>query len=165
MQGLTRHPVFSAACNTSSRRRPPPTQPDTAAQPRSTPSCGECHPSAETSASDIYSLGGLLCELLTGDVPLQATADMSLRAHHLQSPAPSLRARRAGIPVEVDELVTLMLAKDHQLRPTAEMVYEALCPSQPGPGRGTTKSATRRGLFADRSWPRQGPARSLPMGR
>jgi serine/threonine protein kinase len=83
---------------------------------------------AVTSASDIYSLGCLLCELLTGDAPFNATAGMPLRAHHLQSPAPSVRARRGDVPASIDGLVSSMLAKDPQARPSAESVYEALLP-------------------------------------
>jgi tetratricopeptide (TPR) repeat protein len=51
-----------------------------------------------------------------------------LRARHLQSPAPSVRARRADIPAGINELVASMLAKDSQARPSAEAVYDELIP-------------------------------------
>lgn len=54
-----------------------------------------------TAASDVYSLGCLLCELLTGDPPFHGTPDVSLRARHLQSSAPSMRERRADVPADV----------------------------------------------------------------
>ena len=81
-----------------------------------------------TSASDIYSLGCLLCELLTGEVPFHATTGISLRAHHLQSSAPSIRALRPDVPQAVEELVTSMLDKDPRSRPSAESVYTGLAP-------------------------------------
>ncbi len=49
--------------------------------------------------------------------------------------APSARSRRAGVPVELDTLVSSMLAKDPGARPTAAAVYEALLPwTTTGPG-------------------------------
>jgi serine/threonine protein kinase len=83
---------------------------------------------AVTSASDIYSLGCLQYELFTGDVPFHMTTEVPLRTHHLHSPAPSVRARRADVPAVVDELVSSMLEKDPQARPSAKSVYEALLP-------------------------------------
>ena len=81
-----------------------------------------------TSASDIYSLGCVLLELLTGDAPFFATPDMALRSQHLSAIAPSARSRRGDLPVELDTLVSRMLAKDPSYRPTAETVYETLLP-------------------------------------
>ncbi|MGH3767445.1 MAG: protein kinase domain-containing protein, partial [Pseudonocardiaceae bacterium] len=81
-----------------------------------------------TAASDVYSLGCLLCDLLTADPPFHGTADISLRARHLQSPAPSIRERRADVSADVDALVAAMLAKEPHVRPSAEAVYDALVP-------------------------------------
>jgi serine/threonine protein kinase len=122
----------------------------------------QCLGQAVTSASDVYSLGCLLCELLTGDVPFQGTTDAPLRAHHLQSPAPSVRARRADIPADVDALVASMLTKDPQTRPSAEAVYEALVPltSPPADPQAGTTAATRRARSAGRCWPRPSAASS-----
>jgi serine/threonine protein kinase len=94
----------------------------------------QCLGQAVTSASDIYSLGCLLHELLTGDVPFRETADIPLRSHHLHSPAPSTRAQRPDVPANVDALVESMLAKDPLTRPSAEEVYEALLPLASAPG-------------------------------
>jgi serine/threonine protein kinase len=98
----------------------------------------QCLGQPVAAASDVYSLGCLLCELLTGDQPFFETESMPVRAHHLQTAPPSVRARRPGVPEEIDALVTWMLAKDATGRPSAEAVYTALLPfasaEPPGPG-------------------------------
>jgi uncharacterized protein (TIGR04141 family) len=48
-------------------------------------------------------------------VPFLATADTPLCSHHLKTPPPSARSRRAGVPTELDGLVSSMLAKDTDL--------------------------------------------------
>ncbi|SHT77706.1 serine/threonine-protein kinase [Mycobacteroides abscessus] len=88
----------------------------------------QCLGLAVTSASDIYSLGCVLFELLIGDVPFVASPNVSLRAHHLQSPPPAASSRRNGIPADIGDLVTAMLAKGDRDRPSAETVYETLLP-------------------------------------
>jgi serine/threonine protein kinase len=103
----------------------------------------QCLGQAVTSASDIYSLGCLLFELLTGDVPFHDTANMSLRAQHVQSPAPSVRERRASIPTDVDALVASMLAKKPAARPSAETVYEVLEPLTSEPGGASEGDESR----------------------
>jgi serine/threonine protein kinase len=81
-----------------------------------------------TAASDIYSLGCLLFEVLTGDKPFVPTTSMPLRAHHVQTPPPSARSARANVPVPIDALILAMMAKEPAERPSAEDVYGALLP-------------------------------------
>ena len=88
----------------------------------------QCLGQAVTSASDIYSLGCLLFELITGDVPFQGTTDVPLRVHHLRSSPPLMKTRRADVPEILESLVASMLAKDPPIRPSAEAVYGALLP-------------------------------------
>ena len=109
-----------------------------------------------TSASDIYSLGCLLLELLTGDVPFLGTADMLLRTHHLHSPAPSARSRRDDVPEAVDTLVSSMLAKDPHARPSAKQVYEALLPWTT---EGTSDGDRSRDPTRPFRWPLLAPAK------
>jgi Protein kinase domain len=127
----------------------------------------QCLGQVVTSASDIYSLGCLLLELLTGDAPFLATADTPLRSHHLNTPVPSARARRPSVPEELDTLVSSMLAKHAGVRPTAVAVYGALLPhTTSGPGPDASQTAGKAGSLRDRDptrpfrWPLLAPAAS-----
>ena len=85
-----------------------------------------------TPASDIYALGCLLFELLTGDVPFHGSSRVPLRVAHQETAVPSVAAARPSVPPAVDALVAAMLAKDPAARPAADAVYRALLPIAAG---------------------------------
>jgi tetratricopeptide (TPR) repeat protein len=62
-------------------------------------------------SSDLYSVGCLAFEMLTGRVPFTGALRDVLR-HHVDSPAPSLRSRRADAPEELERIVAKLLEKD-----------------------------------------------------
>lgn len=62
--------------------------------------------------SDIYSLGVVLFELITGREPYQAETPMALLLKHLNEPMPPARDFREGISDSVEEVLAKSTAKD-----------------------------------------------------
>lgn len=66
--------------------------------------------------SDLYSLGAVLFEMLTGQVPFDAETPVAVGVKHLTEPLPSLRALRPEIPAAVEAVVRKAMAKDPAAR-------------------------------------------------
>ena len=62
--------------------------------------------------SDIYSLGVVLFELITGREPYQAETPMALLLKHLNEPMPPARDFRDGVPDSVEHVLEKSTAKD-----------------------------------------------------
>ncbi|NUS87457.1 MAG: serine/threonine protein kinase, partial [Streptomyces sp.] len=77
--------------------------------------------------SDLYSLGCVLHELLTGKLPFDATSAASMMSAHLtKTPVPPGRTR-SGVPAALDDLVMELLAKAPEDRPaSAARVHDRL---------------------------------------
>lgn len=85
-------------------------------------------------AGDLYSLGVVLYELLTGTVPFDGSSALGTLHRHLhETPAP-LRTTRPDLPPALEALVLWLLAKDPAQRPAdANALYLALAPLLPAP--------------------------------
>ncbi|MBU1243068.1 protein kinase [Myxococcota bacterium] len=101
-----------------------------------------------THAADLYAMGVILFQMLTGRLPFKASSTMELLAMHIQEPPPHVRDLVPGVPEALDQLVLRALGKKPGDRPgdaagmasaladllqTAESVPAAPVPMPPPP--------------------------------
>ncbi|MFE5869199.1 protein kinase [Streptomyces roseifaciens] len=107
--------------------------------------------------TDLYALGVLLHELLSGNVPFAGSTALGVLHRHLYEPPVPLRQLRPEVPGALEELVLRLLAKDpgHRLA-DAQEAYEALAPLLPAPGSPRPQgpmNPTRPFLLPHAPWP------------
>ena len=126
--------------------------------------------------ADLYSLGVMLFEMLTGVRPFTSTSKVNLVGMHLSEPVPKIRERAPGldVPDGVEDLVARLLKKSASERPAhASDVVKTLDallskrlfpPYERSLGARVTRFVTQR--WADlRAFVRPWLARVVPWGR
>lgn len=77
--------------------------------------------------SDIYALGAVLFELVTGRPPFQADSPYAVVMHHVHTPPPRPRSLRLDVPEAVEKVILRALAKNPRDRyPGAAAFADAL---------------------------------------
>jgi serine/threonine-protein kinase len=76
--------------------------------------------------ADIYALGVMLFQMLTGELPWKAENLMGLMVRRLLAPPPDPRTVKADIPARTAELVLRCMARDPAERPSATLVARQL---------------------------------------
>ena len=96
--------------------------------------------------TDVYSLGCLAFEVLSGTAPFQRESEMATLMAHVQDPPPSLLPLRPELPEALDAAVAQAMAKDPATRFATAGEFGAAVTQAARPDSG---AITRGFLFAD----------------
>ncbi|MFF7414243.1 serine/threonine-protein kinase [Streptomyces lydicus] len=92
--------------------------------------------------TDLYALGVLLHELLSGEVPFAGSTALGVLHRHLHEEPVPVRHLRPDVPEALEALVLHLLRKDPEARPAdAQEVYQALAPLLPTAATGPQAAA------------------------
>lgn len=120
--------------------------------------------------TDLYALGCILHELLSGQLLFTADSEYVVMFQHVNAAPTPLRELRPDVPAALEELVLHLLLKAPEARPAdVQEVYERLRPFLPPPGQqpapgegGWDGTPDPTGIFRDPNAPR---ARVTATGR
>jgi len=97
--------------------------------------------------SDLYSLGAILYQMVTGRLPYDGETPLSVVLKHLNDPIPSARTVNKDVPASVDTLIQRLMAKDptERYQTANELILdieriEAGLPPEPLSGENTRPS-------------------------
>ncbi len=80
-----------------------------------------------TPASDVYSLGVVMYEMLSGRLPFDADNHTDLAMQHLRDEPPPLTVLNPAVPIQIEQIVNRVMAKEPSARyRTAEQFGRAL---------------------------------------
>jgi hypothetical protein len=96
--------------------------------------------------ADLYSLGIVFFQMLTGEVPYKGDSAVSIVYQHVKAPVPSARELVPWIPESIDTIARTMMAKDPDERyPSADALLAALDDEAAGPVAKAKKPKTGGG--------------------
>ncbi|MFJ6212666.1 serine/threonine-protein kinase [Streptomyces sp. NPDC092296] len=116
--------------------------------------------------SDLYALGCMLHEMLSGEAPFHAPTALGVLRRHADDPPVPLRELRPEVPAELETLVLRLLAKQPRDRPAdAQEVYRLLLPLLPAASSDPAAALRPYGALPDPARPYRHPFAPQPGAR
>lgn len=113
--------------------------------------------------SDLYSLGVILFEMLTGRLPFEGETPLAVMLMHLHDLPPSLRAVDPSLPAALDEVIQNILAKaPHERYSTAAELFTAFREALEAPAEEAAGTATRESGVGEQQEPGDSPIVESP---
>jgi len=102
--------------------------------------------------ADLYALGVIAFELITGRRPFLERTPETLKAAHLYEAPPDLRSLREDVPAPIAEVVAELLAKEPGRRPAGPEAWIRAVNQVVVPPYPVETEATRTGRFSSAPW-------------